>query len=190
MQRNAHRTLEIIGIGLFAVVFVLLSVETVQAGFENQISVGFLFVLLVLSVIASDFVSGFVHFLCDNFGSEQTPWLGPNLIKAFLDHHEKPQDIVAHDFVELLGNSCLASLPLLGGIYLFLPIEKSPACLYGSVFTLLFLFTLVLTNQFHKWAHDPNPPRLIRGLQELNLILSPTHHNQPSIRRKGSLWLK
>ena len=35
---------------------------------------------------------------------------------------------------------------------------------------------VVLTNQFHKWAHQFKPPAVIRRLQQMNLILPPKHH--------------
>ena len=34
----------------------------------------------------------------------------------------------------------------------------------------------VATNQFHKWAHQESPPRVIRTLQRSRIILSPEHH--------------
>ena len=41
------------------------------------------------------------------------------------------------------------------------------------VFTSWFVFC---TNQFHKWAHDDDPARWVRTLQQAGLILSPKHH--------------
>jgi sterol desaturase/sphingolipid hydroxylase (fatty acid hydroxylase superfamily) len=34
----------------------------------------------------------------------------------------------------------------------------------------------VATNQFHKWAHQDAPPRIVRVLQRARIILSPEHH--------------
>ena len=37
---------------------------------------------------------------------------------------------------------------------------------------------IVATNQFHKWAHADNPPRVaVRLCSAGGLILSPEHHN-------------
>ncbi len=176
----SHRALEVAGIGLFAVAFVFLSSNALRVGLNisGEVSIGFIALLFVLSVMAADFFSGFVHFLCDNFGSAETPFLGPNFIKAFLDHHDHPQDMVAHDFVELLGNSCLGSIPLLVGLYYLLPLDGSTPSLYGNIFTLMLILVMVLTNQFHQWAHNPQSPKFVKKLQRLNLILSPENHNR------------
>src|SRR5207248_9673569 len=44
--------------------------------------------------------------------------------------------------------------------------------------TAVFSVTLwvLLTNQFHKWAHLDEPPRWIAALQRLNLVLPRDHH--------------
>ena len=34
----------------------------------------------------------------------------------------------------------------------------------------------VLTNQFHKWAHQEAPSRFVRLLQRSRLVLDPAHH--------------
>jgi len=62
----SHRVLEVAGVGLFAVVFVFLSSNALQAGLNisGEVSLGFIALLFVLSVMAADFFSGFVHFLC------------------------------------------------------------------------------------------------------------------------------
>ena len=43
----------------------------------------------------------------------------------------------------------------------------------------------MFTNQVHKWAHMPKPPRIARYLQRAHLVLTPTdhrhHHTHPFI---------
>ena len=32
------------------------------------------------------------------------------------------------------------------------------------------------TNLLHRWAHDPSPPAIARGLQRLGVVLTPERH--------------
>src|SRR5215208_153170 len=45
-------------------------------------------ILAALAYLAADFLSGLVHFLADNFGSYDTPIIGPNFIEPFREHHD------------------------------------------------------------------------------------------------------
>jgi len=68
-------------------------------------------ILAVLAYLAADFLSGFVHFLADNFGSYDTPIIGPNFIEPFREHHIDPKGIVGNDFVDANGNNSLRAFP-------------------------------------------------------------------------------
>ena len=141
----------------------------------------------VLAYLAADLASGFVHFLADNFGSEKTPFLGPNFIGPFRDHHVDPTGITRNDFVDNNGNNCLASLPLMLPVWLFAPVATTAwgyvpvsATILGYLFGAFFLIVCLavfLTNQFHKWAHMDAPPAWVKRLQTWNLILSKEHHD-------------
>lgn len=50
---------------------------------------------VVLSYIASDIISGTVHWLLDNYGSTDTPVIG-NIIADFREHHTHPNKILTH----------------------------------------------------------------------------------------------
>ena len=69
--------------------------------------------LTMLAYLASDFVSGFVHWLADTYGTEQTPFWGPKFVKNFREHHRDPKGITRHDFIETNGDNCLVCLPVL-----------------------------------------------------------------------------
>jgi hypothetical protein len=126
--------------------------------------------------LASDFVSGFVHYLADNFGTPDTPFVGQKFIRSFRDHHTDPKGITRHDFVETNADNCLVSLLPMVPAWLFLPIRTSVWGFAMGTFV-LFLVTFVLfTNQFHKWAHETSPPSVARFLQRWGLILTPDHH--------------
>jgi ubiquitin-conjugating enzyme E2 variant len=126
---------------------------------------------LMLGFVAADFVSGFVHWMADTWGSPEVPVIGNALIRPFREHHVDPTEITRHDFVETNGNNCFISNPAA-----LLTSWLAPRSLFLA--SLLFSLTLAvfLTNQFHKWAHMEAPPRLVALLQRMGLILPPDHH--------------
>jgi len=130
----------------------------------------------LLAYLAADLVSGVVHWAADTWGSTDLPIVGPAVLGPFREHHRDPLAITRHDFVETNGNNCLVSLPVLGLAIWLVPAPGEP----GTIFLSSFLGTLVvwvlLTNQFHKWAHLPVPPPLLAFLQRWHLILPPAHH--------------
>ncbi len=130
-------------------------------------------VLALFAWVGADFVSGFVHFLADNFGSPQTPVFGKVFIHAFREHHVDPKAITRHSFIETNGANCLVSLPPL--IYVYL--TTTPIADYWlRIGIALFLAGIFLTNQIHKWSHMETPPGLVSALQRVHLILPPDHH--------------
>lgn len=132
--------------------------------------------LLVLGYLTADFISGFVHFLGDNFGNEKTPFFGPAYILPFRIHHVNPTDITKHGFFATNGNNSLVSLPPLTLFYLVLPTQNIFAYFFLS-YVFAVLLGIFATNQFHKWAHfEQVKSPVIRWLQKSRLILSRDHH--------------
>ncbi len=173
---RGHYLLEMFGIFCFAALSLLIAVEL----YGGVLRFGDLWlapILLVVAYLAADFLSGFVHFLADNFGSYDTPILGPNFIQPFREHHVDPKGIVGHDFVDANGNNSLATLPFMLFVWIAVPLET---WYYGYLFGTFFLFLCLaafLTNQFHKWAHMENPPAFVGWLQARGIILSQEHHD-------------
>jgi hypothetical protein len=173
---RGHYLLEIFGILCFALLALLIAVEL----YGGVLRFGDLWlapILLILAYLAADFLSGFVHFLADNFGSYDTPILGPNFIEPFREHHVDPKGIVGHDFVDANGNNSLATLPFMLFVWIVVPLET---WYYGYLLGSFFLFLCLaafLTNQFHKWAHMDEPPALVGWLQARGMILSQEHHD-------------
>jgi len=173
---RGHYMLEVFGILCFAALAVLIFVEL----YGGAIRFGDLWlapILIILAYLAADFLSGFVHFLADNFGSYDTPILGPNFIEPFREHHVDPKGIVGNDFVDANGNNSLATLPFMLFVWIAVPLET---WYYGYLFGTFFLFLCLaafLTNQFHKWAHMEDPPAFVGWLQARGVILSREHHD-------------
>ena len=136
-----------------------------------------------LAYLAADLVSGCVHFLADSFFTVHTPWLGRTFILPFRSHHERPWEIAAHDFVETNGNNAFAALFALVPTVLLVPAHAGGRSTLVGLFVLVFTVSVLLTNQIHKWAHVARPPRAVRLLQRMGILLSPhqhrAHHNPP-----------
>jgi len=173
---RGHYLLEVFGILCFALLVGLIVMDLYK-GMTYFGDIWLIPILAVLAYLAADFLSGFVHFLADNFGSYDTPILGPNFIEPFREHHVDPKGIVGHDFVDANGNNSLAALPFMLFVWVVMPLETMYyAYVLGIFFVFLFLATF-LTNQFHKWAHMDDPPTLVGWLQSRGVILSREHHD-------------
>ena len=171
-----HYILELCGIAVFFVLAFLIGTD-VYRGLTTFGYVWFLPILAILAYLAGDFFSGFVHFLADNFGSSETPIVGPNFVGAFREHHVDPKGIISHDFIDTNGNNCLVSLPFMLLVWLAVPTDITPWGYLLSAFFLALCFAVFLTNQFHKWAHMDDPPAVALWLQRRGLILSREHHD-------------
>jgi hypothetical protein len=129
-------------------------------------------------IIASDGISGFLHWFCDTFLEETTPVIGVQLIAPFREHHRDPLALTRHGFLELCGNSAAAFLSVLTPVWWFGPAEpQSQLGVFGYLFVLTFSLILTATNQLHSWAHNSAPPRIVHWLQRAGLALSAKHHS-------------
>jgi ubiquitin-conjugating enzyme E2 variant len=142
--------------------------------FDGVTTVSLFIGATVLGLLAADFISGFVHWLGDTWGSIDMPVLGPAFIRPFREHHVDEKAITRHDFFETNGNNCFVSLPALAAI-LFLPLD-SHAGLFAAAFLISMTLWVFLTNQVHKWSHMDEPPAWIALLQRYHLVLNPAHH--------------
>jgi plasmanylethanolamine desaturase len=167
----AIRAMEIASI----VTFVSLELFLVYRVWGNpQLSALLVLGALVLGYLAADFVSGFVHWAGDTWGSTQMPVLGKAFIRPFREHHVDEKAITRHDFVETNGNNCLVSIPV--AILAVLLPHSSSTWLFVSVALGSMIFWVMATNQFHKWSHVDAPGPVVGLLQRLHLILPPEHH--------------
>ena len=183
---SAFRWLETASVIVAIACDLTLAVQVSQGFFADRpallVSVGVVFA----AYLAADLMSGFVHFLGDSFGSIDTPFLGTTFLLPFRSHHEKPEGICEHDFVETNGNNAFATLFGVVPTLCFVSVKEGGLASALGLFVLVFSVLLLFTNQIHKWAHVASPPRLIVALQRAGVLLSParhvSHHTPPYAR--------
>lgn len=130
-----------------------------------------------LGWVTGDFVTGVVHWAADTYGSTDTFIVGPHFVKPFRLHHQDPKEICSHDIFVTIGNTCILAVPLMILCFgLVWPAQVSTWRVFAVAVMAMMTATTVVTNLFHKWAHADDPPRLIRALQRVGLVLSPAHH--------------
>ena len=130
-----------------------------------------------LGLVCGDFVTGVIHWIGDTYFSESTPVIGPGFVRPFRQHHVYPRDICTHNVVTTLGNSCIIAVPALSFcVYLLLSGPVSGWTAFAVLFVTILAIATVATNQFHKWAHEPEPSGIARWLQRKRLVLEPAHH--------------
>jgi ubiquitin-conjugating enzyme E2 variant len=125
----------------------------------------------LLGYFVADVATGLVHWFCDRFFEEDSPVVGRLLIFPFRDHHRDPRAMTRHGVLELTGNSCLATSPVLAAAL------AVPLGLFLDAALFVFAQAVVATNLFHGWAHDERPPRLAAWLQARGLVLAPVVHD-------------
>ena len=164
-----HRAAEYVGIVSFFVLLGLMGHEA-YAALTTTMTAQAWWILgggILGGVLAADFVSGLFHFLADNFGNEELPILGPNVIHPFREHHVDPKAMTKHDFVETNGNNCLICVPVLIAFYTLLPLQANVWMVLFATFWVSLNLGVFMTNQIHKWAHDPEPPAPVRWLHKV-----------------------
>jgi ubiquitin-conjugating enzyme E2 variant len=168
---KVHRRIDTVAICAFFTASLLVGAEIVAELDRDSLAIALIAVLA--GFLAADFVSGFVHWIGDTWGTPDWPILGQSLIRPFREHHDDQTAITRHDFAETNGNSSAGALVLLAGAWAA-PEGASGLFLEIQLFSLsLWLFA---TNQIHKWAHTAEVPALVAWLQRRRFILSPEHH--------------
>ena len=179
--RPHHRWIQLVAITLFFGLTAVLLLQLSLAGLylsPAELSAVAL-VACVSGYLFADFSSGVIHWAFDNYGSETLPLIGPAFIRPFRHHHAAPEDLCHHGFVQLNGNNCLVSLPM---FWLASRPAMSPdgaaVSLGLGLFCLSTAWCVFGTNQFHAWAHSPQPPGWVARLQTIGLVLNPEHHSR------------
>jgi ubiquitin-conjugating enzyme E2 variant len=127
-------------------------------------------VLQVLIIVAlADFLAGAVHWAEDAYGSENTPVLGPLVIRPNIIHHHFPRFFTKYTWWQSSWELLVIGAVVLVG-------ATALGCLGWQVW--LFVAISVNANQVHKWAHRTraeNGP-LISRLQDWHILQTPRHH--------------
>ena len=66
---------------------------------------------LGLGIAAADFITGFLHWLCDTYFAEDTPIIGPAVIEPFREHHRDPLAMTRRAFAMLQIVRVLPEVP-------------------------------------------------------------------------------
>lgn len=174
---RAFRLVEIASIVGF---FSLMTVVVARVAPFVALSPWLVLASFAVGFIAADFVSGFVHWLADTWGSTDMPVIGKALLRPFREHHVDQTAITRHDYIETNGSNCLISIPHAIACVLC-PLERGEWMaleLFFIVSNASMIFWVMMTNQFHKWAHmdDASCPRVVAWLQRVHLVLPPAHH--------------
>jgi ubiquitin-conjugating enzyme E2 variant len=168
-----HRVYEWTGIILATVLGAWLIVSLFSA---PTLSGWFFPLAAFCGVLFADFISGFVHWLFDSWGSVDTPVVGALAIRTFREHHVDQKSITRHDFVETNGHNISLSVPVsVIGIYALWSAPTLENTFVGMWMAATGFF-VAMTSQIHKWAHMDSPPAMIAWMQRVRLILSAPHH--------------
>jgi ubiquitin-conjugating enzyme E2 variant len=94
----------------------------------------------------------------------------------FRVHHINPGDFLRRTFLDTNGDvAALAVPPLLAALWVPLDGTQGQALALAGFG---FCGMGVMTNQIHKWAHMPVPPRGVAILQAARLLLRPHDHER------------
>ena len=178
---DAQRILQLTGISVFFgwTPFILMRCFNATSALTSAECIGLITFAIGAAYLAADFFSGFVHWLADNYGSENWLLVGPGFIQPFREHHVHPKEIGEHDFVRLNGNTCLTALLALWWATLpaYTPGNAESVVFFGIFWTGVAWLTMG-TNQFHRWAHTEPDHKIIQWLQRNHVILNTKHHDK------------
>ncbi len=174
---RAFRCVEIASIGTFWALLVAIGFKLKESALHWP---WLIMAALFSGFLMADFVSGFVHWAADTWGSVEMPLIGKALIRPFREHHIDAKAMTHHDYIETNGANCLISIPVAAMAWLT-PIDIEgwqTVLVFGVTSITSMIFWVMMTNQFHKWAHfdEAQLPKVVRLLQRWHMILPIDHH--------------
>jgi ubiquitin-conjugating enzyme E2 variant len=120
-------------------------------------------------VMLADFLAGVVHWLEDAYGTEDTPVVGPLVIRPNIVHHHFPRFFTRLTWWESSWELALLGAATVGAAWWF-------GALSWQVW--VFVAISVNANQVHKWSHRTraeNGP-VISFFQDIRVLQTPHHH--------------
>ncbi|CAL5010680.1 unnamed protein product [Urochloa decumbens] len=130
----------------------------------------------------ADLSTGIYHWLVDNYGDATTPLVGSQ-IAAFQGHHRHPSTITLRDPCNNLHALSRAAALSLFPADALLSAADAPAAAHAFVGA--FAACVVLSQQFHAWAHEKRRrlPVGVEWLQDAGVLVSraehAAHHRRP-----------
>lgn len=120
-------------------------------------------------ILLADFLAGVIHWLEDAYGTEDTPVLGPLVIRPNIVHHHYPRFFTKLTWWQSSWDLLLIGLLMIGG-----------AAWAGVLTWHVWLFVLlsINANQVHKWSHQTraeNGP-VVSFFQDWRILLTPRQH--------------
>ena len=175
--RNGVETAALLAFGATALLTLVIGGRIAAVVAAEPASVLVVMTALAAGVVASDLVSGLVHWACDTFFTETTPILGTALIAPFREHHRDPLAMTRRRFLDVNSSNCFAVVPLVAvAAWRDGPLATDAVALFAHAALVTFAPAMILTNQSHQWAHAPTPPRWVARLQRARLLLAPDVH--------------
>lgn len=129
-----------------------------------------LIIKIIALILLADLITGFVHFLLDQYGSPESRFF-KNAIEINLSHHDNPRLMIERSYWELTKDSWKL------GFILF-PLS---VLLFGFHWEILFVLLVgANTNIFHKWSHmkKSERPLIVTWLQKARILQYSRHHGQ------------
>jgi ubiquitin-conjugating enzyme E2 variant len=121
------------------------------------------------TVVAADFVAGFIHWLEDAYVREDTPLIGKYIARPNIVHHHYPRFMTRHSWWQSSADLVIVSGILIG-----------VAWFCGLLAWEVWLFAVLSANanEFHKWEHRTRKEngRLISFLQDIHILQTAKHH--------------
>jgi ubiquitin-conjugating enzyme E2 variant len=171
--KERYPTWKLVWESIYLAITVILWVMLVRETTANHNSPLTTLIGFIVSQLLVDYVSGFMHWAGDTWGTLRTPVFGTALIGPFRMHHVDPQDICIHSFMETNAASAYPMPPFLIACLML----SSGSFLSQTInWTIVFGVPLgILTNECHKWAHmvHSKPSKPVRFLQQAGFIISP-----------------
>ena len=136
-------------------------------------------VQIVATVLAADFVAGFIHWLEDAYVREDTPLIGKHVTRPNIIHHHFPRQMTRNNWWQSNYDLLLVSVALIAIAW----------CLSWLTWeVLLFAVLSANANEFHKWAHRTRAENgcVISFLQTIRLLQTAKHHARHHTDPKNS----
>ena len=137
------------------------------------------FMQVAATIIAADFVAGFIHWLEDAYVREDTPLIGKKVARPNIVHHHYPRYMTRHNWLQSSWDLLLmaGTLVLIAwGLHL----------LIWQVW--LFAVLVANGNEVHKWAHRTRKEngRIISFFQDIRVLQTCRHHARHHTDPKNS----